>query len=208
MGSGIVAMGLWSSDDHFSDAPKNGYLPITLLRRMFIEAQTFPVALKRILSVPRHCSVNMIVATAEGEAINIELTPNHAFLSYPDIGTDVLTHSNHFKSGQFLANNSVKDTVRGGSTLFRDRQVEKTLLKKLTKIDEEVFADAFKNHLGYPDSVCIHVPDKGKEDSSNTPNECTVAHIIFNLSQRKVRLYRGQPCDGLFKDYRLNYGDQ
>ena len=203
---GIVAMGLWSSDDHFSETSNYGYLPITLLRRMFIEAPTFPVALKRILSVPRHCSVNMIVATAEGEAINIELTPNHSFISYPSIHSDVLTHSNHFKSDQFMANNSVKDTIKGGSTLFRDRQVEKSLLKKLGKIDEDIFADAFKNHLGYPDSVCIHVPDQGKHDSSNSPNECTVAHIIFNLSQRKVTLYRGQPCDGLFKEYRFNYG--
>lgn len=196
-------MGLFSSEDHFDENSRTEFLPISLLRRMFVESPTFSVGLKRILSVPRHCSVNMIVATAEGEAINIEMTPNNHFISYPSIQTDVYTHSNHFKSEGFAANSVLKDTIRGGSTLFRDRQLEKELMKNWKNIDENNFANCFQNHLGFPDSLCQHIPIKGREDTSNLPQDCTVAHITFNLTKRKVRLYWGQPCEGFVTEYNL-----
>ncbi|CAG2103074.1 unnamed protein product [Medioppia subpectinata] len=205
-GLGIIAMGLFSSQDHFDESDKTGqYIPITLLRRIFIEAPTFAVALKRMTSLPRHVSCNMMVATAEGEAINIELTPHNCFISYPPLETDVYTHSNHFKSSAFMDNQSVKDSFKIGSTHFRDRQLERELMNRWPNIDDHSFIDSFKNHLGFPESLCLHIPDKGKEYTSTSPKECTVANIVYNLTTKTVRLCKGQPCLGNYRKYQFNY---
>jgi isopenicillin-N N-acyltransferase-like protein len=196
-------MGLFCSEDHFENNLRTGYLPISLLRRMFIESPTFAVGIKRLLSAPRHVSVNMIVATAEGEGLNIELTPNHYFISYPSIKKDIYTHSNHFKSHSFLAKDNIREGSRVGSSLFRDRRLEKGLLKSWPNIDENSFANALKDHLGFPDSLCLHIPESGKENTSTQPNDCTVASLIYNLTQKSVKLCRGQPCYGLFLEYQL-----
>ncbi|CAG2104795.1 unnamed protein product, partial [Medioppia subpectinata] len=162
--SGITGMSIFSSDDVFGEDSGSGYIPISLFRRMFLEAPTFPVAILRLMVAPRHVSVNMTVASAEGEAFNIEMTPKHYFVSYPPFDTDIITHSNLFKSDAFFANGSVKDTYNCSSSLIRDRQMQRELLNRLGTIDEKSFTDCFKNHLGFPDSLCAHTPEKGRED--------------------------------------------
>jgi len=144
------------------------------------------------------------VATAEGEGLNIELTPNQHFISYPSINLDIYTHSNHFKSEAFLANNQIRDGSRDGSTLFRDRQLEKGLVQMWANLDENSFANAFKDHLGFPDSLCSHIPAYGKEYTSTLPNDCTVSTVIYNLTQKSIFLCKGQPCNGLFVQYKLS----
>ncbi|CAG2103098.1 unnamed protein product, partial [Medioppia subpectinata] len=186
--SGITGMSIFSSDDVFGKDSGSGYIPISLLRRMFLEAPTFPVAIRRLLIAPRHVSVNMTVASAEGEAFNIEMTPKHYFVSYPPFDTGIITHSNLFKSDAFFANGSVKDTYNCSSSLIRDRQMQRELLKRLGTIDEKSFTDCFKNHLCFPDSLCAHIPEKGREDMSTTPNFCTIANIVMNLTTKRLRL--------------------
>ena len=196
-------MSLFSSEDHFGvDSPK-GYIPTTLLRRMFLEAPSMAVGLKRMLSVPRHVSVNMTAVSGEGagEAVNIELTPNHRFISYPSVNTDIYSHSNRFKSEHFMANSSVDDTYICGSSLYRDRRFEKLLTEKFGSIDEHVFETALKDHFGFPDSVCFHLPDKDREDMSTYPNMCTIACITCNLTKKTLRVCRGTPCSGKFQQF-------
>lgn len=197
-------MGLWSSEDHFKAKSNASYVPVSLLRRMFIEAPTFNTGMKRILSAPRHVSVNMIIATGEGEGINIELTPNQYFISHPDIERDLFVHSNHFKSQQFLAKDSIVEGSRGSSSLYRDRQLEKGLLSHWGKIDENNTIDCFKNHLGFPESLCFHTPPPGKEFTSSLPNDCTVACIVYNLSKKTLKVCKGQPCVATFIEYKLS----
>ncbi|CAG2176107.1 unnamed protein product [Oppiella nova] len=203
-GLGITGMSLFSSEDYFGDDSPKGYIPISLFRRMFLESPNFPVAVKRLIAAPRHVSINMTVATAENEAFNIEMTPKNYFVSYPPFETDIITHSNLFKSDSFFANNSVKDTYICGSSLIRDRQMQRGLLDKWGNIDEISFTKAFTNHVGFPDSLCAHIPEKGREDLSTTPNLCTVANIVMNLTTKTLRLCRANPCNGVFYEYTFN----
>jgi isopenicillin-N N-acyltransferase-like protein len=200
---GLLAMTMFSTDDNLQTNNKNGYLPIDLLRRIFIESPTFSVGIRRITSAPRNSSLNMIVATAEGEGLSIELTPKQFYISYPSIKKDIYTHSNHFKSESFLAKESIRDAIRGGSSFYRDRQLERRLLKSWPNIDENSFENAFKDHLGYPESLCGHKAEEGNECISNLPDYCTVAAVIYNLNRRSIKLCKGHPCKRNFVEYQL-----
>ena len=199
-------MSLFSSEDFFGVDGPNGYIPVSLLRRLFLESPTYAVGLKRILSVPRHVSINMTAVCGQdsGEAVNIEMTPKHTFTSHPSVLTDIYSHSNRFKSEEFMANTAIRETYLDGSSLYRDRRLERILTDNLGAIDNTVFEEAFKDHFGLPDAVCYHSPLKAREDMSVYPNMCTVASIICDLTNKTVRLCRGQPCSGKFQEFAFN----
>lgn len=124
-GLGIIAMSLWSSDEVYERDPAkypSGWVPASLLRRMFLEAPTFPLGLRALLTTPRHVAMNVIVATGEDEALNIELTPTSYFITQVPLAKEILTHSNHFKDPGFLCKDSISEGSRGSSSLFRDRR--------------------------------------------------------------------------------------
>ncbi|CAG7833877.1 unnamed protein product [Allacma fusca] len=205
-GLGIVAMGLWSTADIFTRDPvkhPKGWLPISLLRRMFLEAPTFSQGIRAVLQKPRHVSTNMIIATAEDEALNIELTPNDYFVMNIPLDKEILAHSNHFKTPAFQARDDIREGSRGSSSLFRDRRVEKALLSFWPNITEESFQTAFKDHVGYPNSVCQHSVPPELAYTSVFPKDTTAASIIFNLSQKKYSLCKGPPCTGTYRSYSL-----
>lgn len=194
-------MGLWSSADTFQRSNGPGWIPVTLLRRMFLESPNFSMGLRAIIRAPRHVSNNLIIATAEDEALNIELTPNDHFITQVPLTKEFLAHSNHFKSFSFLAQNKINEGSRGSTSLFRDHRVEKHFTSAWPRISEETFQTAFKDHVGHPNSVCAHSVGKEMTWTSASPNETTVASIIFNLSQRTLQLSKGPPCTEKYKYY-------
>lgn len=200
-GLGIVGMSLWSSADLFQNPSKKRWIPSTLVRRMFLESPNFSIGLRSILRAPVHVSVNMIIATSEDEALNIELTPVGHFTSHVPLEKEIFTHSNHFKSATFVASNDIREGSRGSTSLFRDRRVEKQLLKAWPRITEETFQTAFKDHVGYPNSVCEHAVSDEQAWTSISPKDTTVASIIFNLNQRTLQLATGPPCTESYKSY-------
>ncbi|ODN05902.1 Acyl-coenzyme A:6-aminopenicillanic-acid-acyltransferase 40 kDa form [Orchesella cincta] len=205
-GLGIVAMSLWSSSDKFHrEEGSQGFVPATLLRRMFLEAPNFSIGLRRLLTTPRHVSVNMIIATGDDEALNIELTPDEYFVTQVPLEKEIYAHSNHFKSSQFLAKDYVREGSRGSSSLFRDRRVEKHLMSAWPRINESTFQKAFRDHVGYPNSVCEHSVPKEESWRSALPGQTTVASIIFNLNQRTLQLCKGPPCTSSYKEYRFKF---
>lgn len=199
-------MSLFSSEDFFGVDGPNGYVPVSLLRRLFLESPSYSVGLKRVLSVPRHVSINMtaVCGEADGEAVNIEMTPKHAFTSHPSVLTDVYSHSNRFKSDEFVANTDIRDTYLDGGSLFRDRRFERILQRQLGSIDNKAFEETFKDHFGFPDAICYHSPAKGREDMATYPNMCTIATIVCDLTNKTVRLCKGQPCVGQFQEFAFN----
>ena len=200
-------MGLWSTGDIFKrNETENpvGWLPITLIRRIFLESPSFSTGIRNIMRIPRHVSSNIIIATADDEALNIELTPKNYFVMNVPIEKEFLTHSNHFKAPSFISRDDIREGSRGSTSLFRDRRVEKALNRFWPRITEDSFKEAFKDHAGFPNSVCEHSVPHDLSHISTFPNEATVASIIFNLSQRTLQICKGPPCTGVFHTYSLN----
>ncbi|KAJ6645912.1 hypothetical protein Bhyg_01121, partial [Pseudolycoriella hygida] len=204
-GLGVLSMSLWSTGDVVDSRNKTeypyGWVPITLLRRMFLEAPTFPMGIKRILSVPRHVSNNMVLATAEDEAIDLELTPKNFFLINVPVDKEILSHSNHFKAPGFLARDDIGDNTNGDSTLFRDRRVLKKLYDSWPSITESTFKEAFSDDVGHPNGVCKQTVPDDLRWTTTTPNSSTIGSVIYNLSTKTIQFCKGPPCLGTFKKY-------
>ena len=201
-------MSLWSTNEIYERDPTIhpiGWLPVTLVRRMFLESPTFSMGLRAILHAPRHVASSVIIATAEDETLSLELVPDQYFVQTAPLDKEFMSHSNHFKSEAFQGRDDVREGSRGSSSLFRDRRVAKTLFEFWPNITENTFQTSFKDHVGYPNSVCEHAVDQDPElkQSSAFPSEMTVASVIYNLSKKTLQLCKGPPCSGIFMNYSL-----
>ena len=77
-------------------------------------------------------------------------------------------------------------------------------------LTEKAITTAFKDHVGYPRSLCEHVSGEngkrpGSEGGKNPyagPN-CTVVCVLYNLSKSRVTVCKGPPCTGVFVVHEL-----
>jgi isopenicillin-N N-acyltransferase-like protein len=164
-------------------------IPTTFIRRKALSQENYYEVLGAIVHTPRSFSANYLVATAEGEgdAINIEATPETVYFIFPENG--LVTHSNHFKG----AGPGYYGVIRVGleNSIYRDRRVEKILKKKDREIGIEDAKEALSDHFGYPYSVCRH-PDPQKSLNAQWRSNISV---IMDLSSRVMWLAGGPPCE-------------
>ncbi|KAJ5943086.1 Peptidase C45 acyl-coenzyme A:6-aminopenicillanic acid acyl-transferase [Penicillium verrucosum] len=208
-GLGLTANSLQSNMDLVPDLsipiPPSG-----ALRRLFLEQSNYSAGLKRIAQTPRHVAFNIMVSSADDIGICLEVTPQTIFRSVISSGSEkpYLVHSNNFQTGPFLSQTQIADTYLGGSSWYRGDRLEAGLRKQAQKenLIEEDIVSAFKDHAGYPHSLCEHVEAKSSKEENSGPYSgptSTVCCVVYNLSKRTVQVCKGCPCEGTFQDFKL-----
>ena len=179
-------------------------IPISLLRRQFLESPTFATGLEVIQSGPRHVSMNVTVATSEGSGMCLEVTPDRIYRIHSNDG--YVVHTNHFLHTGFLARSDTRDSYPGGSSWYRKERCENGIEPyKNHGVSVERLIDSFKDHLGYPDSLCQHLHEAlpGQVHDPNSGPTLTIACVAYNLNQQTIRVCKGPPCKGVFQDFQL-----
>lgn len=166
-------------------------VPVWIKVRGILNSANFPDCLKLLLNFTGSNSVNMIIAHRDGEAIDIESTPDDAFFLYPNHG--ILTHTNHFLSSGVGA----KDTGRTllPDTMIRNHRSFQLLRDKRENLQDDVIKDVLRDHFGYPSSICRH------QDDSVHPYEQweTLTSIIIDLTDGKMLYTNGPPCSNPYE---------
>lgn len=129
----------------------HGGIPLGILRRKALEKANLAQAIKVFADTPKACSNNIMLSHAEGEAIDLECSPDEAFWIQPEGG--LLAHSNHFLSP--VARAKVVDThyPKAPDTLYRASRVHDYLAARRGKIDYKDMVAALSDRFGFPDSV-------------------------------------------------------
>ncbi len=171
-----------------------GGVPIALLRRRVLGSGTLGEALDAVRDAPRGTSVNHLIASAEGEAVSCETTPRAVYEVLPEDG--LLGHSNHFLSAR--ARKEVVDTgiAVHPDTLERAPRIEE-LLAARRPVEVADLEEAFRDHDGYPDSICRHA------ETIEMGTWTTVATVVMDLDERWVSVAAGPPCEGRFREHQL-----
>lgn len=170
-------------------------IPTPFIRRKALGQEKYYNVLGTIIHSPRSFSGNYLVATADGDgdAINVEATPETAYFTFPQDGTVV--HSNHIKG----ARPGYYGLMRAGleNSIYRDRRLETLLRKRKGKIGTEKAMEAFRDHFGYPYSICRH-PD---EQQRGPDQWRTNASVIMDLNARVMWVAGGPPCQFAYSKY-------
>ncbi|MFC7392196.1 C45 family autoproteolytic acyltransferase/hydolase [Scopulibacillus cellulosilyticus] len=172
-------------------------VPVHIILRGILNSRTLSQATGQIGRLTRGTSANYLIAHREGEALNIEATPDDYDVLYSMNGW--LIHTNHFIGPRHI---NIKDTARINfpDTHLRQGRASKLLSHANGQIDSETFKTILTDHIGHPDSICRHgelfPPDLGRPTVGST-----VFSIIMNLSEGLMELSAGQPCSNPYKTY-------
>lgn len=198
--SGINSAGISVTANNLESDHDQGRtgMPLSMIRRRILSAPNLAKALGAVTSAPRAVSNNMTVASAAGEAVNLETTPDEVFPLWPD-ADGLFVHSNHFKSEAARAK-LVDRGILGGSpcTLYRDRRVEAHLRPHLGALTIEHFKEAFRDDFGAPYAVC-----RPPIVSRHGYKSASVATVIFDPAGGILWACPAPYESDVFTEYRL-----
>jgi len=176
--------------------------PVTFVRRKALNCKTFAQAHDLIVQSPRGVSCNILVASSEGMAADLETTPGGVFSLLPEDG--VVTHANHMVAGaKFCTNKGSK---------FRDGVLRRRLLAHHGRLDVSSMADCLKDHemkpgwpTQYPESDCLEAVCSHEPYGDGDPDKTwkTIASAIYDLNGKKAYICKGCPCQGSYLTYSL-----
>jgi isopenicillin-N N-acyltransferase-like protein len=162
-------------------------VPLQIISNYVLSAETVADAIFRILSARRGASNNRVIADSEGLCRDIEAeTEDFNCLSPVD---GILVHTNHFLGPTY----HFKDCMAAASpsTLIRKDRAYDLLAKERGRITVDVMKRIFRDHLGKPSSICMHVDAKRPRGFQSNQ---TIASLIVDLNQKTLDIAKGPPC--------------
>jgi isopenicillin-N N-acyltransferase-like protein len=153
------------------DYRRNG-VPLPLIRRRYLECRHFAQGVRIVATTPKSASNNMMLATAEGFAINFECAPDEAFALYPEDG--LIIHANHWRSPVALAKLKETGIVAVPDSIYRDWRAEQLIGAKRGAITVDDVKSALFDDFGTPFSIC-----RPARQGSGGNISATVAMIVM-----------------------------
>jgi isopenicillin-N N-acyltransferase-like protein len=191
-GLGVCINALLSNRDRVSP----GVPLVSVVSRRILNSRTIRDAIYAVSKAKRAASINYMIAHAEGEALDLEVTPDDIGIIHPEHG--IITHSNNFIS----IDTNVKDL---GKTIFSDSPIRwnrlRRLLIKKKKLNVGTIKSVVSDHFDYPNSICRH------PDTSLHPDDQfeTITSVIMNLKQRRMYMTEGPPCQVPYKTVNIKF---
>jgi isopenicillin-N N-acyltransferase-like protein len=150
-------------------------------------------AIREAVTLPRPTATYLLIGHESGRAVGLELERERHCIFHPRDGA--ITHANHLE-GPGAAGSLFERLLP--DSLFRSNRV-RSRLRSDGAIGEEEMRDALSDHLGFPNSICLH----GDETAPPGRRSVTLAAIILDPKDRSISLSAGQPCGAPFTVYRM-----
>ncbi|KVN53898.1 C45 family autoproteolytic acyltransferase/hydolase [Burkholderia stagnalis] len=151
---------------------RNLGVPLALIRRKVLEQQRFAFAMQVVYATPKSAANNMMVAHANGVAIDFECAPDETFLIHPKRG--VIVHANHFQSPVALSKLCDRGIATMPDSLYRDERVWQMVEPHIGEVTPEIVKAALFDDFEAPWSVCR--PPRPNERNNLS---ATVAMIVM-----------------------------
>lgn len=176
------------------NAPPSG-LPLHIAMRGILDSQNLCEAILNATKLPLACASNFLLASAEGEIVDLEIGGGDFDVLYPDKG--FLVHTNHFRSLR-LPPAPMRDISKAmwPDTFLRCGVAEKKL-RNLHKVSMDDLKKIFADHSDYPTSICHHEDLRDPEGK----RLCTVISILMDLNQKELLICPSQPCEEPYETY-------
>jgi isopenicillin-N N-acyltransferase like protein len=169
-------------------------VPVHVLLREVLQQRRLSTAISVALQADREGSANLVLASHEGDAIDLELVSDDFAHHLPVHG--IVTHSNHFQTRRGWRDLYVD---KAAFTLLRDYRFRRLLESHGSDIGVAAMRTALSDHSSFPDSICRHV-DEAVEPEMQVSTLCS---MIIDTAARSIHFAPLNPCSGDFREYRL-----
>ncbi len=172
--------------------------PLHIIYRGIMNSVKISDAIEAMSKPDRADCANFIIGSAEGMVINLEYTPDNFDVQFAE--QTALAHANHFLSPILAAEDKLKAQF---SCSFPRYHRAKPLLGKMQgELNRDTLFAILSDHVNYPDSVCNHEDARDAKWS----RYCTVYGFFVDLVGREMWVAPGNPCESLWRPYRLGPG--
>jgi len=138
---------------------------------------------------------NYLMASSEGDIVDVELTVDGIEVLYPD--QDYLVHANHLLAERFKSMDRAGLVMPG--SYVRMQRLRKLIKKNYGQLTVDLVKDLFRDHSGCPDSLCRHIDE---EDPPHL-HRVTRASMISVPGEQKIYVANGEPCENEYYEYEL-----
>jgi len=156
-------------------------IPLALLRRKALEAETYAGAIDVIVSTQKLISNNLILSHRDGVAIDFECAPAETFAIYPESG--LLVHANHWTSVAGLSKYRDLGILNTPDSLYRDLRVKELLKPKLGSVTRADVVAALRDDFGAPYAVCRAPLANPRGDLT-----ATVARLVIDSTEGTIEI--------------------
>ncbi len=176
------------------DAVQPG-LPLWVKVRGLLNCASLVDCLKILMTFEGPNSINIIMAHRDGEAIDVECTPDDNLFLYPERG--ILTHSNHFLSPHLRVKDTGKIVIP--DSVVRSHRARRLFEEKRGNLNGNAVQGVLKDHFGHPHSICRHAD----ESLPSYERWESLTSMIMNLTQGEMHYTAGPPCSNPYEILRL-----
>jgi len=162
-------------------------VPLHVVMRGMLNASSITEAYRASVS-SRCAAAACVMIASENCALAIELVPGDVDVFYPVDG--YVVHANHILSNRFTG---IVDygKVQSSSSYLRYGRCS-ALLHKQNGITLEDVKAILADHIGHPNSICMHEDPWGLRHQQYSTNY----GVVFDCTDRVVHLCPGNPCMG------------
>jgi len=153
-----------------------------------LNSTTISHALETVTAVHRAGSGCFNLGYADGLLASLEFTPDNFDILMPVDGP--MSHTNHYLSPE-LRGIDKKYVSTHTNSIVRLNALRQALAEQEGKFDMDALRKAFCDHRNYPNSVCKHVDPL----TPASQRSITVYSVIFDLNDRKILFFPGNPCE-------------
>jgi isopenicillin-N N-acyltransferase-like protein len=185
---GMNSAGLGVCLNFLSHTDRGQGVPVHVILRQMLNCANLGEAIREAYRVPRGGAANILLAHAEGEIVDLELTAANADFHYASDGW--LVHANHFESVRLRGGDTGVTTSM--STLARAARARRLLsaaaAQGSTSLD--TFRSILTDHAYGAYAICRHA------DPTEPPLQQTAtrASVIMDLTAQTMHVAAGQPC--------------
>ena len=170
-------------------------IPRTIVARHVLAATSLDQAARAALHPQRAAGYNHLLASADGDIVNLEASATrHESLPATD---GLAAHTNHYLSPAMIAvEKNPEARVHSRARLDRARQ---RLGEMRGRIDTRRLVEVLADHDDHPYSICSHV----LHEPSPLGNQVTIASLVMDLTRRTMLAGWGNPCQATFAEFAL-----
>ncbi len=193
-GPGINSRGLARFENSVWVKERERSVPVHMMKRCFQESESVDECIEWLKRFQADgvlgMSGNMTFGEAGGRTAALEIVPGEFRVHEPEDG--ILVHSNHLLHPELTALGVEDIQEEWRDTLKRQPRMQSLFSEKKGRIDVKTTGKVLSDHQGCPSSICRH-------EVENT----SVAGLIAIPEDGLLYAYRGNPCEGVVKEYSL-----
>ena len=162
-------------------------VPFHAVLRRILTSATFDEAVAAVTEAERASSGNYVIASADGDLVDLEARPGGVHEIQPT--NDTVHHANSFCGPIGSHDDRGREALPDSPA--RTDQMGRRLDQARGRLDVTTVSDLLEDHEGHPSSICRHEP----EDAHPIEGIRTVASVILDLDESRMHLAFGRPCE-------------